>query len=381
MLNQAIIPENLLKWTNEPESSHILIGKNGAGKSLLLNRLANTFLDEGRKVIAISNTIYDKFPSKSQSNYFMMRDRAGRKKATMAIKKVLNSFDQADEDQLYIAAKSLIYVGFEPKIGIRIRFETNIDHHNHLIGELFSDRDELHFLEDVLGKALINRDTIFWIDLKDHSFESLNSTKLIWLVQTETELKNRGLIKGLEFFFSRNGVELPLLEASSGELGLVSTMFFLGMVIQPDIVILIDEPENSLHPEWQKQYISTILDNFYLFTPKIIIATHSPLVLNGERLKIELTHIYKSIDGRFLEYSNQTKNIEAAYADYFDVITPSNRMLSKRLIKLLNQLQLKQLPMEDFKREIENFKENIFDDQDSKQTTLLSGVLEIAEQL
>jgi len=49
-------------------------------------------------------------------------------------------------------------------------------------------------------------------------------------------------------------------------------------------VILIDEPELHLHPEWQRKYIKVILDAFKYYVSKgfkfhFIIATHSPYIL------------------------------------------------------------------------------------------------------
>lgn len=48
-------------------------------------------------------------------------------------------------------------------------------------------------------------------------------------------------------------------------------------------IILIDEPETSLHPKWQKKYIRFLLDTFDGLDIQFIIATHSPYILQGIR--------------------------------------------------------------------------------------------------
>lgn len=46
-------------------------------------------------------------------------------------------------------------------------------------------------------------------------------------------------------------------------------------------IILIDEPETSLHPKWQRKYIRFLLDTFQGLNIQFIIATHSPYILQG----------------------------------------------------------------------------------------------------
>lgn len=72
---------------------------------------------------------------------------------------------------------------------------------------------------------------------------------------------------------------VPLHELSSGEWHLLFTLLNLAIVVEDNSLILIDEPENSLHPQWQSDYVSLVRD---LVSHRkgchIIIATHSPLV-------------------------------------------------------------------------------------------------------
>lgn len=50
------------------------------------------------------------------------------------------------------------------------------------------------------------------------------------------------------------------------------------------IIILLDEPDLQLHPEWQQKFISLLLNLLYVYFPKvtfqIILTTHSPILLS-----------------------------------------------------------------------------------------------------
>ncbi len=61
------IPEQILNLDYFPEDLSILIGENGSGKSTLLNNLSKYFLGRDENVIALANSIHDKFDSKHRN--------------------------------------------------------------------------------------------------------------------------------------------------------------------------------------------------------------------------------------------------------------------------------------------------------------------------
>jgi len=78
-----------------------------------------------------------------------------------------------------------------------------------------------------------------------------------------------------------DGAVLDLKLASSGELGIVTGFLGLASVIEDGSLIFIDEPEISLHPEWQTRYIDLLLKTFGNFGGcYFALATHSPLILS-----------------------------------------------------------------------------------------------------
>lgn len=77
------------------------------------------------------------------------------------------------------------------------------------------------------------------------------------------------------------GLVTDLKRASSGQLGIATALLSLASEIQDGSLVLIDEPEISLHPEWQVKYIGLLLEAFEAYEGcHFIIATHSPLVIS-----------------------------------------------------------------------------------------------------
>lgn len=71
-------------------------------------------------------------------------------------------------------------------------------------------------------------------------------------------------------------------DLSSGQWQLLMSLLNLALSIDHDSLILVDEPENSLHPQWQQKYIEMLRSALGTATGcHAIIATHSPLVAAG----------------------------------------------------------------------------------------------------
>ena len=100
--------------------------------------------------------------------------------------------------------------------------------------------------------------------------------------QGTMELKSKEfkqVITGYRLILEREEFSIPLNALSSGEQNLLLMIFDLILDSQESSLILIDEPEISLHISWQNKFlkcIKEIRDN-YLFD--VIVATHSPDII------------------------------------------------------------------------------------------------------
>lgn len=78
-------------------------------------------------------------------------------------------------------------------------------------------------------------------------------------------------------FTSKNGHNIKFEDLSSGEKQVCFAGFFLSKLNISNSMIVVDEPEDSLHPSWQNEIL-----NFYKSVGtynQIIIATHSPQII------------------------------------------------------------------------------------------------------
>ncbi|MDR2692280.1 MAG: AAA family ATPase [Dysgonamonadaceae bacterium] len=82
-------------------------------------------------------------------------------------------------------------------------------------------------------------------------------------------------------FQSNNGQNLHLTDLSSGEQQEVVLFYELLFKTNPDTLILIDEPEISLHVIWQKTFVKDLLKIAGMKQISFLVATHSPQIING----------------------------------------------------------------------------------------------------
>jgi predicted ATPase len=104
-------------------------------------------------------------------------------------------------------------------------------------------------------------------------------------------MRKLGMLSAPEINLNRGDV-YSLQESSSGEYHFFSSMIGLLATVENDSLIFIDEPEISLHPNWQMRYLSFVRKLFSgeeYRSCHLIVATHSHFVisdLRGETSKI-----------------------------------------------------------------------------------------------
>lgn len=95
-------------------------------------------------------------------------------------------------------------------------------------------------------------------------------------------LSDNNIIKLKSMSFMRHDRKINLYDLSSGELSVLLLLIKLHGSIESNSLILIDEPEISMHPAWQRNVIPAIERCFPQFTGcHFIIATHSPQVVSS----------------------------------------------------------------------------------------------------
>lgn len=95
--------------------------------------------------------------------------------------------------------------------------------------------------------------------------------------------------RGFVFKSVVNNSRLPLASLSSGEQHELVLFYELLFKVEPNALVLLDEPEISLHLAWQQQFLGDLVEMVKLSSFDVLVATHSPGII-GKRwdLTVEL---------------------------------------------------------------------------------------------
>lgn len=179
----------------------------------------------------------------------------------------------------------------------------------------------------------------------------------------------------LRLLVSKQGQLLDLTQMSDGERSLLAMMIDLCrrlVLANPELddplqgagVVLIDEIELHLHPQWQREIVEKLRQTF----PRVqfILTTHSPFLIqslrDGELIRLDRE------DGDFAEYSD--RSIEDISENVMGVPTPqkSQRYLdmmdaAERYYRLLNEGdRANEAQVLELKRQLDELSEPFSDD-------------------
>ncbi|AKR38646.1 AAA family ATPase [Bacillus cereus] len=85
--------------------------------------------------------------------------------------------------------------------------------------------------------------------------------------------------------FSKNHIQLNSEDLSSGEKQLVTLFVYTKLCNKENTILLIDEPELSLHISWQRKFLKHLMNNNN--NVQFIISSHSPFIVSNYKDKIE----------------------------------------------------------------------------------------------
>lgn len=196
-----------------------------------------------------------------------------------------------------------------------------------------------------------------------HSYELINT------------LRKLGIIGHYKVeVFKKDGIPFDFEDASSGEANILSNLLSLVPLIEDNSLILIDEPEISLHPLWQAKYIdllNKVLENFS--GCHIIIATHSPFLASDLNPKnscvIKLENKKRVISSNIINKSTYGWSAEDILLNVFGMKTTRNFDLYKSVSDALDLLARGQKHSEELitiQKEIGKFYPFLLDDDPIK---------------
>lgn len=264
-----------------------LAGENGTGKSTIIESLYGFFskpicdmsveLEKDNEIIEV--TIRLDGPNSWRSH---ARDNDGRT-IPYSHTDVFAIFSDVEINYNATAVKSVTSMNLDEET-ISRKSSGNLAT---IINQLLVDIDSQDAAS--IAKAVRNNSKL--------SYESLN------VEEKMTRFKNAFSImfKDLEYshvenengrkvvYFKKDGVAVPIDGLSSGEKQIV----YRGCFLLKDInalkspIVFIDEPEISLHPEWQEKimdyYKAMFTNTSGVQTSQIFVVTHSPFIIHSKR--------------------------------------------------------------------------------------------------
>ena len=156
--------------------------------------------------------------------------------------------------------------------------------------EAFQIDDQIDSLDDIrkIMLSVYVEDTESKLGVFDEIADRIDLLKGIinkrFLYKRMETTKKEGFVFTLD-----NGTDLALEDLSSGEQHELVLFYELLFKTAPGSLVLIDEPEISLHIVWQEHFLKDVQEVTRLSNIDVIVATHSPDVINGHRdLLVEL---------------------------------------------------------------------------------------------
>jgi len=239
-------------WDLQPDVN-ILSGVNGVGKSTILNRVIMHLLDIDKEVRSNDGVHLTFSPKEATAiDFDVIRSFDRPVLSSELMNKVTDAQLQTELD-LHIYQLQRKWLDFQVNLSNRMV-------------ELFTNQEPD---ASVKVQELAKEKTHF-LDLVDELFRDTG----------KTILRDRN-----EIYFDSYGETIPPYKLSSGEKQMLIILLTVLVQNKRPFVLFMDEPEVSLHVEWQQRLLDLLLD----LNPniQIILTTHSPaVIMNGWRDRV-----------------------------------------------------------------------------------------------
>lgn len=266
------------KSCESPLNTVVLIGKNGTGKTSLLEFIFNFFNMLTSNLIEHtveleSNTTY-KYVKESGTLEFDIKEEKKYKNFLISDWITKNKFTQIDQQNL----PRIVYIPVEMNYPMLENKQQN-----YIPEPKFLQKIDTQIIENIpsyittkiMREALL-QSNITTDKVRENIFNEFN--ELFTEMNLDIKLKEIDS-KTLLPVFMKNNDKFDINNLSSGEKQIFLRILSLKMLDINNSIILIDEPETSLHPTWQQKIIK--LYEKIGKNNQLIVATQSPFIVSG----------------------------------------------------------------------------------------------------
>jgi len=341
-----------------------------------------------RCVIAVSTSPFDKFklPPKNRikdsvvkTNYRYIGMRSGGPYGVSSItlissatKGILERFLKNDS---YDRLKDVFHtLGFLPEVRLIFKPNFSLDQHSIKRDRIKSEGSsfEIEWLKDLgvevrsraleslnevndkdiynIKKALKDLGDLFIyekaisVDLDFYHGEAFSINKEVFhnirFLESINILLNYDLIRLMDMkLHKRDYGDMSLRRASSGEQCMMVMMLGIAGQINDYSLIFIDEPEISLHPKWQEEFMPLLIRTFSQYRScQFFIATHSPqMVSQLEGKNCFVTSLSKNEIFPSAHFNDRSSDFQLA--ELFDAPGSRNEYITRLAFSLLSKIK------------------------------------------
>lgn len=387
MLGQLGFNENIA----DDDAVAILVGPNGSGKSMFLKKIGEYY--QGRRPICVvANTLSLRLNSLRRAKRFVASHRTGKSPKSV-IKNALGCTLDSDSSAFYQISALMEYCKYKPRFGFifdggaglpkdLIETGAKLDP---LLATAEQRRDfyrAIEFLQYMSGEE------IYWVDAGANVHELTIQREIATVLRAEAALIKFWGLRNIRVYVDKGETFGPfeVQDASSGELSLISSLLFLIAEVEPNSIVLIDEPENSLHPGWQRAYVDKVLAALAYRNVSVIIATHSPLVVTGALMThnniVSVFQMQQHEPHRLLlkDLHGGDPSVEAVLWKAFDVVTPANHFISEEVVEAIDRFERDEITKDYITDMLQHMKDQSFDRRQDDFFNAIAGLVEKVEQ-
>ncbi len=391
----SLLPENLDDFNSNTFTA--IVGKNGVGKSRLLSNIVKASTapsitdlqnpNSDQFVIAVSTNLFDKFPlpdyreGRINRNYKYVGVRAdsvGARSvmgliATAAkglLDKICSKYDlNLSNAFTALQFRSTIEITLKPSLTDIGRYKTQprdrtrpfskavlrdrlvLDDVTSLLKDAFPewDSDRIELIASSVSKLkkqfIDGKSFTLVVDLKSNECllegEPINRSKIEAINHL---IGATNMLRFMDIRLDKQGHgDLSLRLASSGEQCMMIMLLGIAANIRNGALIVIDEPEVSLHPRWQEEFMPMLENCFKSYSGcQFIVATHSPQIIS--RMSSDNSYIL-SLSKRELHCAKNFNRKSADYqlAELFDAPGLMNEYISRSSFNLIAKLNARKV--------------------------------------
>lgn len=177
-------------------------------------------------------------------------------------------------------------------------------------------------------------------------------------------LENLDIVNLSGIKIKKKNSALSISDLSSGEYHLLISLIGMFSSISENSIVLIDEPEISLHPNWQMKYISFLKKAFKNYgSCQFIITTHSHFLISdlkdASSSVVSLTRDVETsrLTAELMKADTYGWSAEEVLYKVFNVATTRNYYVAQEINSILKELSKKDLGTAYVKSKVELLKE------------------------